>query len=154
MDKEIEQVYGQVQNFLNFISNKTRKVGNSKAEWTREEVMRLMYDISVQSEALRHFIDVREKKRKEAEEREQRARLVAKMEEERKEWLAGLNRQKPQEWNTRCRHHCISITRATGEETHSCDIEMPLEHCGNNCPYATNMVCSTKVIITKRRTSK
>ncbi len=151
MDQEVEKVLDQVQNFINFVANKTKKVSNGKDTYTREEVMRLMYDMSVQSEGLRHFIDVREKRRKAAEEVARKERQKALFEKQHAEWLAGLNKQKVQTYNTKCRHHITQINQKTGEEAHKCDIEYPLENCSDNCPYATNMICHSKAEPVKRR---
>lgn len=154
MEQEVEKVLDQVQNFINFVANKTKKVSKSKDTWSREEVMRLMYDMQVQSEGLRHFIDVREKRRMAEEEARLKAERKAKLDAQLKEWEEKMRQPKKPAaltYNTKCRHHITQINQTTGEEKHLCDIEYPLESCGDTCPYATNMICSTRAQAPKRR---
>lgn len=42
-------------------------------------------------------------------------------------------------YNTKCRNFSFTDGEAL------CEIKMDLQYCGNNCPYATNQVCSNKV---------
>lgn len=42
-------------------------------------------------------------------------------------------------YNTKCRNFSFTDGEAI------CEIKMDLQYCGNNCPYATNQVCSNKV---------
>lgn len=42
-------------------------------------------------------------------------------------------------YNTNCRNFSFTDGEAI------CEIKMDLQYCGNNCPYATNQVCSNKV---------
>ena len=42
-------------------------------------------------------------------------------------------------YNTKCKNFSFTDGEAL------CEIKMDLQYCGNNCPYATNQVCSNKV---------
>lgn len=146
-----------IQNIRNYIYNRVKEVSlKDKLTYTREEVMKLLFDTGLQVDNLINA-EVREKRKAErtvivsapstpgmspakAQARKQRTEAIVSE-------MAKARHDEPivRTYNRMYRYHCMTVPKTgDGDYEHSCDIGMPLDNCTMTCPYATNARASLK----------
>lgn len=133
-EKPLEE---KVEDLLGVFEKKRRKIINepeSEEKFARLEIIDWVVGCTTGIVNRNHKL---EKQRIRKEEEKARAARKAKFEKELEQILD--DRPYVQEYNTTCRHFCMS----DGERY--CDIGMDMTFCGKNCAYASNRPGSSRV---------